>query len=141
MTKAGIYYVESVVRFQKSSRSNEAIIRQVADMDKQEIPIRKEQEPGSSGKDTIDNYRRRILPEFNFEGISSSGSKSSRAGAFASQAEAGNVKIVAGHWNKDYLDELEVFPDGPHDDQVDGSSGAFNYLAGIGVTEFRMRFV
>jgi hypothetical protein len=39
------------------------------------------------------------------------------------------VKIVAGHWNKELLDELELFPYGSHDDQVDACSLAFNKLA------------
>jgi phage terminase large subunit-like protein len=35
------------------------------------------------------------------------------------------VKLVRGPWNDAYIAELENFPDGKHDDQVDGSSGAF----------------
>ena len=31
-------------------------------------------------------------------------------------------------WNKAFLDELEAFPKGAHDDQVDGLSGGFNFL-------------
>ena len=29
------------------------------------------------------------------------------------------------------IQEAEHFPDGPHDDQVDGGSGAYNYLSGV----------
>jgi hypothetical protein len=39
------------------------------------------------------------------------------------------VKIAKSHWNKDFLDEFEVFPQGSHDDQVDACSLAFNKLA------------
>ena len=38
------------------------------------------------------------------------------------------MKLVAGLWNRRYLDELAVFPTGEHDDQVDGSSCAFNSI-------------
>jgi predicted phage terminase large subunit-like protein len=48
---------------------------------------------------------------------------------FAAQWQAGNVRILRGDWNREYLDEMERFPHGAHDDQVDGSSGAFNRLA------------
>ena len=34
-----------------------------------------------------------------------------------------------GLWQTDFLDELEAFPYGEHDDQVDASSGAFEKLA------------
>ena len=47
----------------------------------------------------------------------------------SAQAEAGNVKLVRGTWNRDFLDELCTFPSGTHDDQVDAASAAFNRLA------------
>jgi len=49
----------------------------------------------------------------------------------SAQAEAGNVKLVYNphkDWISAYLDEMHAFPTGKHDDQVDGSSGAFNKL-------------
>jgi hypothetical protein len=36
---------------------------------------------------------------------------------------------MAGHWTKDFLDEVELFPFAAHDDQVDAASLAFNKLA------------
>ena len=39
------------------------------------------------------------------------------------------MKLVRGSWNEDYLQELESFPYGAHDDQVDASAVAFNELA------------
>ncbi len=56
------------------------------------------------------------------------GSKETRAMALASQAEAGNVKLVRGEWNEAFLAELENFPQGSHDDQVDAAAGAFNEI-------------
>ena len=49
--------------------------------------------------------------------------------AVIAQCEAGNVRLVEGIWNRDYVDELTAFPAGRHDDQVDASSGAFAKLA------------
>ena len=45
--------------------------------------------------------------------------------------------LVRGVWLEDYLRELEMFPGGSHDDQVDASSGALDDLTsgGIGPTE------
>ena len=53
-----------------------------------------------------------------------------RADQFASQVNAGNVKILKSPWNKRYLAQLASFPRGAHDDDVDSSSGAFNELTG-----------
>ena len=47
----------------------------------------------------------------------------------ASQMQVGNVRIVKGSWNHEFLEELLAFPSGEHDDQVDAMSGAFNRLA------------
>jgi predicted phage terminase large subunit-like protein len=57
------------------------------------------------------------------------GAKEVRAGPYAAQCEAGNVKLVNGPWVDAYLHELTMFPNGKHDDQVDASSGAFAKLA------------
>ena len=46
----------------------------------------------------------------------------------SAQAEAGNVKLLRGPWNEAFLDEVSVFPNGSHDDQVDALSGAFDAL-------------
>jgi hypothetical protein len=41
----------------------------------------------------------------------------------AAQAEGGVVKLLLrGPWNKDFLDEVELFPLGRHDDAVDAAS-------------------
>ena len=58
-----------------------------------------------------------------------SGDKETRAEGFSAQAEAGNVFLVEGDWNEAYLQELELFPFGDWDDQVDASSRAFHHLA------------
>ena len=58
---------------------------------------------------------------------------------FATQVQHGNVYVWTGipkDVRQDYYDELENFPDGSKDDQVDGSSGAFNELALNTVADF-----
>jgi ribosomal protein L37AE/L43A len=89
-----------------------------------------EEEPGSSGKSLIDHYRRHVLQGFTLNAVRATGSKLARAGPFASQAEAGNVRLVRGPWVSAFLDECETFPDGPHDDQVDAVAGAVLVLGG-----------
>ncbi len=130
-TDDGMYYVRDMRRTQATPGGVEALVRQTADTDGRAVPIFMEQEPGSSGINTIDRYTRYILPGFAFRGIRSTGSKEVRANPVSSQAEAGNIKLVRGPWIRDFLDEIEVFPDPAyHDDQVDALSGAFAELAG-----------
>ena len=89
-----------------------------------------EQEPGSSGVHVIDHYTRRVLNGFPFWGERSTGPKEERAKPFSAQAEAGNVSLLSGPWNNDYLNELAAFSTPQvHDDQVDASTGAFLKLA------------
>jgi phage terminase large subunit-like protein len=38
------------------------------------------------------------------------------------------VLLLAGEWNRAFLDEHETFPAGKFKDQVDAASGAFNKL-------------
>ena len=60
-----------------------------------------------------------------------------RPSILTSQAEAGNVYVVNGTWLNDFFDELDVFPDGQHDDQVDAASGAFTFLTDGGSINLR----
>ena len=49
----------------------------------------------------------------------------------SAQAEAGNVKVVRGPWNDEFLRVLESFPVGKRDDEVDGLSGAHEVLCNV----------
>lgn len=129
LTDDGRWIIEDVVRGQWSSLQKEQVIRATAQKDGSATPIRMEQEPGSAGVDVIDNYRRKVLVGYAFDGIRSSGGKDERAMPMASAAEAGNVYLFDAPWNKAWLDEFNVFPKGNNDDQVDSACGALNYLA------------
>lgn len=129
----GLFYIEDVVRGQWSALERERVIKQTAQMDKQRyghVTIWQEQEPGSGGKESAENTVRN-LAGFTIKTERVTGDKVTRAYPFAAQCEAGNVKLISGAWNGAYLDELTEFPNGKHDDQVDGSSGAFNKLAEV----------
>ena len=104
-----------------------AVIRQTAESDGDGVHIHMEQEPGSAGKFVILTFLRQ-LAGYVFGGERSTGSKADRALPFAAQAEGGAVKLVRGPWNRDFLDEVEVFPFGRHDDMVDATSAAFAKL-------------
>jgi predicted phage terminase large subunit-like protein len=129
LTEDGQWFIEDIVRGQWSPLQVERVIKQTALQDGRNIPVRMEQEPGSSGVNTIDHYRRNVLIGFDFDGDRPTGGKSERARPLASAAEAGNVYIVKGQWHPVFLDEISLFPNVPHDDQVDAVSGAVGFLA------------
>lgn len=129
--KDGIFYIIDVKRVRKSPLGVEKLIKQTAELDTTAVEIFMEQEPGSSGVSEIDRYAREILKGFYFTGIKTTGSKVLRAKPLSSAAEHGNVKLVRGTWNEAFLSELENFPGGAHDDQVDAASGAHEQLSNI----------
>ena len=127
--KDGIFYIADVRRAQVSPAGVERLIQQTAQLDGAGTEIYMEQEPGSGGKNTIDHYARRILRGFSFRGDRPSGSKEVRAEPLSAAAENGNVKLVKGRWNSEFLDEAESFPRGKFKDQIDAASGAHSKLA------------
>ena len=132
-TDEGFNYVIDVQRVRATPRAVEVLIEQTSALDKARLNehyfVRMEQEPGSSGKAVIDRYRRNILPQYDFQGVPSTGSKEVRARPYSGQVEAGNVHLIRGPWNGPFLDEHEGFGQIEHDDQVDASSGSYNILA------------
>lgn len=123
-----LLYMLDQRRGRLSPQGVERMVRATAEQDGKEVPIRIEQEPGAAGKSLISYYSRHVLQGWSVRGVPQSQSKETRAGPFASQAEAGNIYVVDGPWLSDFLDEAEGFPMVDHDDQVDAWSGAFNDL-------------
>ena len=128
----GKWVVCSIIRGQWNTTQKETVMRQTAAGDGRSVRQVMEQEPGSAGKDVIDHMRRGPFLGYAFYGIRSTGSKSSRAVPMASAAGVGNIAIVTGRWNRDFLDEVSLFPNGANDDQVDACSGAYNFLSQAG---------
>lgn len=126
--KDGQVWIEDIKRVRAAPPQVEALIKQTAQTDGKAIPIFMEQEPGSSGVDSIDHYTREVLFGYTFRGVKSTGPKAERASPVSSAAEAGNIKLLTATWNTALLDEFESFPIGGHDDIVDAVSGAFNQL-------------
>jgi predicted phage terminase large subunit-like protein len=127
------FYVVDVVRGQWSVGEREAVIEQTAHLDTQRrfgatYQVWVEQEPGSGGKESAEATIKRLAGYAAYK-EPVTGSKELRAEPFAAQAEVGNIRLLEGAWNADYIEELSSFPHGAYKDQVDASSGAFNKLA------------
>jgi len=124
----GVWHICHMIRFRGTPKTNEDTIRQTAKIDPTGTLIRMEEEGGASGKSVVDHYARNVLTGLDFRGVRPRSDKVTRAGPFSSAAQNGNVRLVSGTWNSDLLDELEVFPEGSHDDQVDAVTGAMSCL-------------
>jgi len=134
----GIAYVLDVKRFRLKGDKVEHMIAQTAYEDGHGVPIRIEQEPGSSGKALMDQYARYVVPGYDFGSTRPTGDKTTRARPFAAATANGNVRVVRGPWLTDWLDEFSSFPEAcDHDDQVDSAVGAFTHLAGLGLPQRR----
>jgi predicted phage terminase large subunit-like protein len=127
----GTFVVEHVIRGRWSALQREEIIKAMARNDRAKISepydIVIEQEPGSGGKESAESTIR-MLAGYRVYADRVTGSKEVRAEPYAAQVQAGNVFLIAGDWQYQFLDEHESFPNGKYKDQVDASAGAFARL-------------
>jgi len=111
----GTYYVVDVVKEQASPAEVKRLVKATASLDGGGVLVRWEEEGGSSGKHFSDELVV-SLAGFDARPVRPTGDKVQRAGPVAAMVSA-----------------LHGFPDLPHDDEVDGLSGAFTELvAGSG---------
>lgn len=122
------YVIGDVRRCRESPLKVEQIVKNTASYDGYLVPVYVEQDPGSSGIADADNYVR-VLAGWDVRVRKPTKDKETRARPVSAQCEAGNIKVLRAPWNEAFFNELENFPEGAHDDQVDCLSGAFNELA------------
>lgn len=130
----GFFYILDVARGQWRSEVRKAHQRQTADMDYaypicRSVTQIQQEEPGSAGKEQSADFTR-LMSGYPVVTIRETGAKEVRADPFASQVNAGNVKMVRGEWNRDWIEELRLAPNGKHDDQWDAAATGFNWLEG-----------
>jgi predicted phage terminase large subunit-like protein len=130
MLNDGRFVISNVKREQLGAFEREKLIKNTAETDNSDgwvVDTFTEQEPGSGGKESAE---RTIvnLAGFNAYKDRVRGNKELRAEPYAAQVQAGNVFLVAGKWNDDFVDEHETFPSGKYKDQVDAAGGAFAKL-------------
>lgn len=129
------FWVMDVVRGQWAPDEREARIRMTAEKDYDDWGddcIQWVEREPAAGKESAAGTLRTLAGfrvKEDLRGGRSDGDKVKRADAAAAQVNVGNVSLVKGSWNSDFIRELERFPNAVLKDQVDGFSGAFNKLA------------
>ncbi|HEY8066619.1 MAG TPA: phage terminase large subunit [Methylosinus sp.] len=126
-TPDGRYVVGHVAMTQDEGNAVRKLIKATAEIDGKGVMISLPQDPGQAGKVQKSDFVAQ-LAGWDVRAEPETGDKETRATPFSAQCEAGNVYLVRGAWNDDYLDELCLFPGGSFKDQVDASSGAFGRL-------------
>jgi predicted phage terminase large subunit-like protein len=126
--EGGGYAVLDVRRLRGGPLEVAAAIEQTAKLDGRGVAIGLPQDPGQAGKQQV-AWLTAKLAGFRVMASPESGSKLTRAGPAAAQVEAGLLSVVRAGWNRALLDELQDFPGGRKDDQVDALARAMTMLA------------
>lgn len=121
------WIVLDVVRMRGSALEVEDLLLKTAARDGRKVTVALPQDPGQAGKFQTSWFTGR-LRGYHVVSSRESGPKTERARFVASQIGGGHVAIVRAHWNRAFLEELQDFPHGAKDDQVDALARAFNTL-------------
>jgi predicted phage terminase large subunit-like protein len=123
----GVYYVEDVRKMFASPLKVEQAMVVAAQQDGAMTTVGFMQDPGSAGVSEAQSAAR-ALDGFDVRFAPATGDKETRAKPISAQAEAGNVKLVRGPWNDEFLRVLEGFPVHKRDDEIDALSGAHSLV-------------
>ena len=125
----GRLVIGDMVRIRAEADERDAALTNTAAMDGAKVRISIPQDPGQAGKTQV-KYLTRMLAGYPVHSSPESGDKVTRAEPLASQVNVGNVLMLRAGWNDALVEEMRMFPNGAHDDQVDGLSRGFEALMG-----------
>ena len=123
----GRFIIGDMVRLRCGPDERDAALTNTASRDGKSVRISLPQDPGQAGK-TQALYLTRKLAGYPVTTSPESGDKVTRAEPLAAQINVGNVLMLRGPWNDELINEMRMFPNGTHDDQVDALSRAFSEL-------------
>lgn len=129
------FFIEDMRSMRNRPLAVRQLMRTTAELDGAETSIALFRDPGSAGVDE-EASSIELLAGFDVHSGPATGDKVARARPFSAQVEAGNVYLVRGPWNEEFIQEFEDFPEGSHDDAVDAGSSAFSRVAPVSDLEF-----
>ena len=113
----GKLFIADIRRGQWTAPTRDQIILQTAATDP--LGTRMKIETVAGYKDTAENLKAKLNGRAVLISFRPDGDKIARAAIVEPFFEFGNVVLVRGPWNADFLSEVASFPKGKHDDQVD----------------------
>ncbi len=134
LSKENVFYVIDLIRFREAPGIVERNFVNISSQDGYETLIRIPIDAGGMAKGYIYNLENKLKEDnlrYNFESKRVSKSKETRAAQSSVQCKNNNIKLLRAKWNKAFLNELNGFPKGSHDDQVDALSDAIEQLLDI----------
>jgi predicted phage terminase large subunit-like protein len=133
------FFVIDVTRYRLPPAEVNKLVVDVARADGQSVGVRWQLDPGSAGvRDSA--LMQNLLSGLDARPATEMRDKVSRALPLSAAFESGAIAIVQSAWNQNFITELENFPDGSHDDQVDASTGAYNCLSTFSTSSGNYRF-
>jgi predicted phage terminase large subunit-like protein len=133
---SGNLYILDMTADQIEPARTDENMKNIAAQDGKVCAIRWEQEGGASGKRDSRSIAQ-MLAGYDARGVVPQGDKVTRAKPLAAQAEAGNVYLVRGEWNEEFLIHMHAFaPDCEHDDIADAASVMYNSLTSEAPVEY-----
>ena len=127
----GRFQVADVVRLRGDPHAVVQAVVGTAERDGRDVVVCLPQDPGQAGRMQV-QYLTGRLAGWRVVSSAESGAKAVRAMPVASQVNGGGMEVLRGGWNGVFLEELQDFPGGAKDDQVDALSRAFGVLTAIG---------
>lgn len=135
----GRLVVLDIVRVRERPADVERLLTGIAVSDGVGTVIALAQDPGQAGVAQVDYYKRR-LSGFQVVSGPESGAKVTRAMPAAAELSGGRMMVLRAGWTEAFLNELQVFPNGNKDDQVDALSRAVMTIASLGTPGRRIDF-
>lgn len=123
----GKILISHVKRGQWGAEVREAIIKNIAQGDDIKTRVYIEQEPGSGGKESAEATIRNLIGYF-CEADHPSGDKIYRADPYSVAVNNGDVWLLKGDWNHEFIEEHRFFPFSQYKDQVDAAAAGFAKL-------------
>lgn len=131
-------WILDIIRVRLGSYDREKLICDTAEEDGKNVKICVEQEGGSGGKESAEGTVSRLIG-YHIVVDRPVGDKETRADPFSVQVNAGNVWLVPGEWNDDFVNEMKFFPFSTTKDQIDACSAGFSKLGNKKIRVGRMR--
>lgn len=126
------FVVADVVRGQWSADRVRAEMMAAAQRDPAGTRVALPQDPGQAGKDQVQQLKRLLAGHDVTSRPVPKQTKELRAAGLSAMQREGLVALVEGAWNGALVAELEGFPRGSHDDQVDALAEAYNVAVSRG---------
>jgi predicted phage terminase large subunit-like protein len=116
-------WVKDVSRFQLAAPERDAKILRTVERDGEYVRIAAENT--LDAKDAVAQMRNLLHGRRTVLDATGKGDKVVRATPLEAIFEAGNVHLLQGAWNQEWIKEIGQFPKGKHDDQVDNLSAGY----------------